>query len=128
MTIRETTRVTHSHRELMTAAEPMLPHDVLLAAAAEIELNGHARTEFGTCDGPKCMDGALSFVTCGDPNGWNSVSWYLVRALGIAEGDQDAQDAHWEDYFAWNDDAARTKRDVIEALHDAAWLAESEGQ
>lgn len=95
----------------------MKPSEILLAAADDLRTNGWC--QHAERDGRShCAVGAIRELrgSWNEPDHARAAEDYLRRAIGGGRIDE------------WNDTPGRTADEVIEALHAAAVLAESEGR
>jgi len=95
----------------------MTPGDLARAAARTLEERGFQQGEFGFCDGPVCILGALTMafggrfprdVPCGDRCEWDEVRSGLEHVMKV------------KNIVDWNDKPGRTLADCVEALERAA--------
>ena len=87
-----------------------------------IETRGWLQGNYGYCDGPVCLVGAMR-IACGasHPHGSVSGDWAVFGAMHSAV--QTVVDT--KDIVAWNDATTRKREDVIAAFERAATYLES---
>jgi hypothetical protein len=94
------------------------------AARDVIAQRGWMQGNYGYCDGPVCLVGAMR-LACGAAHPHGSVSmaggWVVFGAIhGALQAVTDAKDI-----VAWNDASTRKREDVLAALDRAAQYLES---
>lgn len=95
----------------------MTPGELARAAARMLEKRGFHQGDFGYCDGPVCILGALTLafggrsprdVPSGDPCEWDEVRHGLECVMRV------------KNIVAWNDEPGRTLAQCVDALERTA--------
>ena len=89
--------------------------DVLSAAADRIEKYGWVKNQFGDAGGPVCAWGAMNLTAKHHPGSATDATFAVREAFGDFLGVPTAR---------WNDNIAKSKRQVVKTLRLAAWVYE----